>query len=488
MSPDRRTTKPTPEERIKKTIEDSIDTLTGERYALSKFEVTIDEDVAAQIGEAISRRDSKAISEPFDPVLQSIEREYEDGDVSEVQATLDAKLAELPSQPENILAALTNQQSRLELDEAITVTNDNLGLTPTEYMRLLETILIAETPENVDLSDTFRKNPKRFRHTPYGLYARAVTALDHIATQRLGVRSLREGITNDNPAALADYFKQAAETKLAQNILGNHYDSILDETSYQKAGELRYLLGENEVQGEIEKFEILDWTILPGDEDSRDVARKSIRHAVESSSKRRDLEDWDESRVDIIFEIADLGHERGRQPEVYISNTFKSGAGVYVAVSLTHPQDPNKRIVIADNPLYSNAIYFVDELQTERDESGQQYGWQEVMVSSKSAARARGAKRRYHVGNWENFAYKICDYEGKPVAETEDETIHTPLSEPVYDFEDSETIVDDETSEASTPSATTVRQYGNAALREALARLDAQITLSREFLHQRDES
>lgn len=424
------------EVRTQRTIEKSIDTLANERYQLSRFDVTVDEETAAEIGEAIARRDSAAIIKPFGEILDSIEEEFDNSDLSDARDTIETTLqAILPSHPDTILAAITDSSSRQGLDYAITTTNTNLGLSSTEYLRLLETILIAETPQSVDMSEQFRNNPKRYRGTPFGLYARAYTALDMLATSDVGVRSIREGVIEDNPDALAEYLKRETETRIARNILDAHITSIADGNAFQKAGEMRYLLDEDESLGEIEKFQILDWTMLPDDEESRSKSRKIIRDTVASISKHEDMEGWDESRVDLIFEIADIGRERNRQPELYISNTFKSGAGVYVAVSLTHPQDESKRIVVSDNPLYRNAIYFVDELATERDENGTQYGWRDVMVSKKYVARERGATRKYHVGNWQNFAYNICNYEGKTKYPTQDEHIDTPIKPHEYEFE-----------------------------------------------------
>lgn len=419
-------------------IEKSIDTLAGERLQVqdySHFELTIDTDTARHLGDAISRRDLHGIITPFAETLDVISGDFADGDINEVRDSIETTFKNrLPSAPENFIEALTNPESREELDTAITQDNTRLDMTSSEYLRMLETILVAETPENISLAHDFRSNPRRYRGTSCELYARAFTALDSMATHEPGVRLLREGVMENNQGALNRFLAREAESRLACDILGSHLDSIANGTAYQKAGEMRYVLGENEPQGEIEKFEVLEWEILPDGETSQSTPslRDRVRKEVEKTVKNGDMTDWDESRIDLLTDIASLGHERGRQPEMYISNKFKSGTGVYVAVSLTHPQDPTKRIVVADNPLSKNALYFVDELRTSiNPDTDLRYEWRDVMVSNKQEARHRGATRRYHVGKWEGYALRICDYQGLPLAE---DTPQDPIITPVDEF------------------------------------------------------
>jgi hypothetical protein len=104
--------------------------------------------------------------------------------------------------------------------------------------------------------------------------------------------------------------------------------------------------------------------------------------------------------------------DAGRHPEIYISSTFNNGAGLYLAVGLDHPQDSSKQIVVADNPVCGNALYFVDEMNTQSYD-GIPYAWNEVLGASKQIARDRGATRRYHTGNWVEVARAVCEYTGE---------------------------------------------------------------------------
>ncbi|MBH1956117.1 hypothetical protein I8H84_00900 [Candidatus Saccharibacteria bacterium] len=459
------------------TVNKTVETLSDKNYTLSNYAVTLDTATAQSIGDAITRRDINGVTRPFKDTLNAISREFSEADLSESREAIETALQErLPSSPSSLLDTLTDTNSRNELYNAMLETNDqtedNIGLTRAEYMRLLETIVIAETPDSIDLSNKYRDNPGKYRDKKASLYSRALTTLDIFATNEPGLRPVREGMLEENSSALAEFLQRESSRRVAQDILSDHFDSIQQGTALSKKAELRYLIDEDEQQGDIEKFQILEWTMLPGDEESRESTRASIRRSVKANLKKQSLEDWDESRVDLLFEVADIGHKNGRQPEVYISNTFKSNAGVYLAVSLTHPQDPNKRIVLADNPLYGNAIYFVDEMLTERNPSTDTpYNWREVMVESKQEARRRGASRRVHVGEWEDFAYKICSYEGKPKEEAPT-TFETPISPCEYEYQ-SEHKADSNTEMSDADRAIARADTALRVARELLTRLSS---------------
>jgi hypothetical protein len=210
------------------------------------------------------------------------------------------------------------------------------------------------------------------------------------------------------------------------------YGVIAEKFNDGKALEARKVarddLGALRTEEELMLTHLLSWTILPPEiserRDKRALKQAAMDRAVSDHQRKRLEEDWLDERIELIFDIARLGLDANRNPNIFISNTFDNGAGLYLAVGLTHPQDASKQVVVADNPVNGNALYMVDELNTQK-RNGESYVWNEVLGANKRIARERGATRRYHTGNWVEVARAVCEYTG------EHRKHELPLIEPV---------------------------------------------------------
>jgi hypothetical protein len=212
------------------------------------------------------------------------------------------------------------------------------------------------------------------------------------------------------------YLRRSSIMSLAREAYGLIAER-LDEGAVGDARKIaRDDLGALRTDEELMLTHLLSWSILPAEinqrRDKKALKQAAMDLAVSDHQCKRLEEDWSDERIELIFDIARLGMDAGRHPDIYISSTFNNGAGLYLAVGLDHPQDSSKQIVVADNPVCGNALYFVDELNTQTHD-GIPYAWNEVLGASKKIARDRGATRRYHTGNWVEVARAVCEYTGE---------------------------------------------------------------------------
>lgn len=375
----------------------------GHSFILSKNE-------AVGIGHAVNSRDHKTLREILGGAVDRLEEDYDTITFDDLRPVWEDELRNVTGIDGNFLEIIDSKEGVGRLDDVLSgrVTPSRLNLSPTATVKLLETLVYATAPEGIDDFNPSHATSPRYRKQHGGLYARSLNLLERYASEEPGIRKVREGLLAENELVLDRYLTSYAKARLAQKACAN----IIEQFSEGRADELRQSVREQLADGvELEALvetHILDWELLPpGLSDPREYVK----------SQANDTEDvrraWEEERINGLFNIAELARQQGRSAQIFVSNTFDNGAGLYLAAVLSHPIDKTRSVVIADNPIKGNALYIVDEQLTEFDTAiDQQYGWREVLGQHKQVARQRGARRRYHSGNWSELARAVCEYGG----------------------------------------------------------------------------
>lgn len=405
------------------------------RFLLSAHE-------AAIVGDAIGRRDHDVLYGVLGGAIGEMARTYAEVSIDTVQSTWERSLQQTTGLPGDTLEFINSSEHREQLVHIMEqdTYGDTLNLDPIAYVKMLETFALATTPDVPDFRERyFTAKESRKSDNERGLFSRSMRTLRLLSDQEPGIRNVRERLLEDDTSGVDEYLRRSSVMTLAREA----YASIVERFNDGKAAEARKVvrddLGALRTEEELLLTHILSWTILPADiserRDKRALKQAAMDRAVSDYQRRRLEEDWSDERIELIFDIARLGLDAGRNPNIYISNTFNNGAGLYLAVGLTHPRDAEKEIVAADNPVNGNALYFVDELATERPD-GTLYPWYEVLGASKRIARERGATRRYHTGNWVEVARAVCEYTGEhrkqdaPLVAEQAPTIEVERTEP----------------------------------------------------------
>ena len=387
---------------------------------------------AHTIGEAISRRDYAALNDVLGGATESMNIAYAETPISSVQATWEEALREATALPGDTLEFIKSSEHRAEVISLLErdIYGDELNAEPAIYVKLLETLAYATAPDIPDFKDRyFTAKSYRKADSQRALFSRVMRTLATLADQEPGIRGVREKLLADDATGLDEYLHRYSTMNLAREAYVSIYENFSEGRAATVRDETLAQLGELQPEEELLLTHILTWTILPPEiserRDKRAIKKAALDRAVTEHQRRRLEKDWSDERIELIFDIARLGLDTNRQPNIYISSTFDNGAGIYLAVGLTHPRDAGKQIVVADNPVNGNALYFVDELNTQIV-NGEPYAWHEVLGGQKQIARDRGATRRYHTGNWVEVAHAVCEYTG----ERRTANVDTPASTP----------------------------------------------------------
>ena len=375
------------------------------------------EEDARTIGNAVSRRDTKTITDMLaDPVTQ-LEEHYDEISIDELKGEWQAEIARLTGLDKSLPEIVADKELSAVLEQALTRNNGtDFELRPIAYTKLLRTILYATMDDDADFSPRI-SGPRRGSTSQGRLHNRVNHLIASQADREIGVRGIREGILDLDETVLDVFLENYSRVRLAQNVIAEaleaSHEGRLSELKRKTLEELSADVDFDELLG----THILTWTMLPAElassPDRNRIIKKKIKDEAKTDKQRKSIEDnWHDERIDLLFEVAHIAKRQGRDATIHISNTFDGGAGLYLAAELTHPADSEKRIVVADNPIFGNAIYMVDELTTESDSTGRQFGWKEVLGTYRKIARKRGARRRYHTGDWMDIARAVCSYSG----------------------------------------------------------------------------
>ena len=374
---------------------------------------------AAIVGDAIGRRDHDTIHGVLGGAINEMSRVYGDVAVDTVQSTWERALQRVTGLPGDTLEFINSSQHREELIRLLEQDSygDTLDIDPIAYVKMLETVAIATAPDVNDFKERyFTAKDNRKADSERALFSRSMLTLRDLSDQEPGIRNVREKLLQGDTSGMDTYLRRSSIMSLAREA----YGSIAERLDEGAVGDARKIarddLGALRTDEELMLTHLLSWSILPAEinqrRDKKALKQAAMDLAVSDHQRKRLEEDWSDERIELIFDIARLGMDAGRHPEIYISSTFNNGAGLYLAVGLDHPQDNSKQIVVADNPVCGNALYFVDELNTQNHD-GIPYAWNEVLGASKQIARDRGATRRYHTGNWVEVARAVCEYTGE---------------------------------------------------------------------------
>ena len=384
------------------------------RFLLSAVE-------AETIGQAIASRNYQTLNNTIGKATDAMVATYEDTAISGVQASWETSLhatTGLEGDSLEFIQSSTHRQALINHLQHDTY-GDELDLEPNAYIKMLETFAFATAPDVTELRERHYTS-RSARRSPgeQALFARAMTTLITLADQEPGIGIVREHLLDNDASGFNLYLRRYSMLNLARQATASIYQASYDGELQQQRERVRHELGSLPDDEELLLTHILNWTMLPpeiSEQRNKTAVRKlAMDRAVSDYQRQRLEEHWSDERIDLIFDIARLGTESHRQPNIYISSTFDNGAGLYLAVGLTHPRDKSKQIVVADNPVNGNALYFVDELLTKTDHDNRPYAWQEVLGARKHIARERGATRRYHTGDWVQVAHAVCEYTSKP--------------------------------------------------------------------------
>lgn len=372
------------------------------------------------VGEAIGRRDHATLHEVLDGAIGAMKHAYHEVTVDTVQSAWEQSLQQTTQLQGDTLEFINSSAHREELSQLLEQDNygDTLDLDPIAYVKMLETVALATAPEVDDFKERyFTAKDYRKSDSERALFSRTMLTLRTLSDQEPGIRNIREKLLEGDRAGMDEYLRRTSIMTLSREA----YSHIAETFNDGKATEARKIarddLGALRTEEELMLTHLLSWTILPTEisekRDKRALKQAAMDRAVSDYQRKRLEEGWSDERIEFIFDIARLGLDADRNPNIYISNTFDNGAGLYLAVGLTHPRDVSKQVVIADNPVNGNALYMVDELNTKQPDGESPYVWHEVLGASKRIARERGAKRRYHTGNWVEVARAVCEYSGE---------------------------------------------------------------------------
>lgn len=408
-------------EREKKILNSAQEVLPSHACGINGRNIILSDGDAQRIGSAIIRRDRDTLYDIFSEPIRDMIDDYDNLEVAELKDEWVAAFQQSTGIDADLSTFLHNPASREALNDALVgKSREELGMGPVGYIKMLETLAIADAPALL-VENGFKDrydSPRYRRSGPNALFGRAVSILRGIAGDEPGIRKIREEIIEGNEDGIDDFAAQLSESGLANRAYTNIIDMFNNRLLPQAQHDVRDILfacAEQVAYDELEITHILDWTILPPgmgeDPNISQRLKNSCIAQLETPEHRAIVEkDWKDERVDFIFNLAHMGFDEGRNPQIYISSKFKGGLGFYLGVELDHPHMPGKKIVCADNPIHGNAVYLVDESNSSTDGAGRQYTWQEVLGEHKHLARRRGAKRRYHTGDWQGLAKKVIGF------------------------------------------------------------------------------
>lgn len=405
------------------------------RFLLSALE-------AETIGQAIAGRDYQTLNNTIGKATDAMVATYEETAISGAQSSWEASLHEQTGLEGDTLEFIMSSTHRRALISHLQhdTYGDGLNLEPNAYIKMLETLAFATAPDVAELRERhYTSRSARRSEGEQALFARSMTTLVTLADQEPGIATVREHLLDSDASGFNQYLRRYSMMNLARQASASIYQAAQNGELMQRREQVRHELGSLQDDEELLMTHILNWTMLPPEiSEQRNKAalrQLAMDRAVSDYQRQRLKEHWSDERIDLIFDIARLGMESNRQPNIYISSTFDNGAGLYLAVGLKHPRDAHKQIVVADNPVNGNALYFVDELLTGEHKDGTKYGWQEILGASKRIARERGATRRYHSGDWVQVAHAVCEYTSKPAP------AEVPVQTPVIESPSTDDLV-----------------------------------------------
>ena len=397
----------------------SLDRLNGTSCLLNGDQFLIDDRVAEQVAEALATKNPgqmrRAVGDSVDRVCA---------------ATMEAPLETFTDEWNEALSAVYNRDVTLyglltssEAGEIRVLRQSlhdsrshQLTLQTDSYIRLLHTIAIATMPDE-GFRDRHATNQRERKKTSRaGVFAMAVNILDSIASREPGLRRLREGILDDEQTSPLDvYLSRLQQSETAKIALADIIDFPDKEAVIAEREVILAKLRDAEPADYNEelKTHLLSWEILPHSHDDSESTKRRLKERAKDLAKtpkarERAEQAWDETRLDALFMIAHQEADKGREVEVYISSAFNNSQEFYVAVEFSHSNGSDAKIVIADNPMSDNAIYLVDEEHTTFVDDTNRHKWRQVLGASKKIARLRGARRRFHVGEWQHVAEQFC--------------------------------------------------------------------------------
>lgn len=385
---------------------------------------------ARDVGDAVGTRNHKKLRDILSVPIEQLENHYDILSINDLKGEWASELQRITGRDGDIIDLLDNELSEHQINNALVdqTSDSHIQMNPLQYVKFLETVVYATAPVGTQEFDPRFATSARLRKGRHKLHARCLTILEMFANHEPGVRTVRENILDGDANALSIYLSNLSRTRLAQKALAN----IISEFDEGNADTMRELvreeLSEKTDFDELSRTHILNWEMLPKEITDSPNRNKYIRKLIEDRAKtpekRRDIaRAWDDKRIDVLFDTASYATRQKREAAIYISSTFDGGAGLYLAAVLDHPLDTEKCVVIADNPIEGNALYFVDEQLAEIDSRGSQYGWKDVLGTHRRIARERGARRRYHTGNWAQLPRAICEYGGNYQAASEKKKI-----------------------------------------------------------------
>jgi hypothetical protein len=294
--------------------------------------------------------------------------------------------------------------------------NSMLALETDSYVRLLYTVAACTLPKDGYRLKHSTNQRLRGKDAPIGLFSTAVHNLALLQREEPGLGMVREEVLSDGTSNPLDtYLTRLQKSETATSAIARIADLVEPEEIHIISKTVLEDIEQQDEDDEAEelRLHLLTWEILPHNFDDISATKASLKKHAESlaatpKAKERFVKYWDETRLDALFGIARQEIEKGRKVEIYISSAFNNSQEFYVAVEFGHESNEQVKIVIADNPMNGNAIYMVDEKFTQPDENGRNHNWQKVLGASKKIARQRGARRRFHVGEWEKLTENFC--------------------------------------------------------------------------------
>ena len=408
---------PKHQERQRQIVE-SAELVLPNRVLPDSHNFILSDDDARQVGAAVSRRDMRFITDMLAEPVAQLEDHYDQIEIAELSSEWQAEIARATGIDMSLVDLLADAEGAECLDKALSYPTgeEAISLHPISHTKLLRTLLYVTHDETREGFNPREVGPRR-RSTAVGrLNERVNHLLVAQANRDIGVRGIREGILDLDENVLDTFLENYSRVRLSQNVIAEALEAGRNGTIPELKRRILSELTNEQDFDELIGSHILTWEILGIDHGSANRNSRIKEHAKSRAStekQRRAIEDnWHDERIDLLFEVAHIAKRQGRRADIYISNTFDSGAGLYLATVLSHPHAEDKNIVVADNPIFGNALYIVDELTTESDRTGRQYGWREVLGEVRQIARKRGARRRYHVGDWKSTAKAVCSYGG----------------------------------------------------------------------------
>ncbi len=407
---------PTSRNREKK-IRESAEQLLTQVPVSDAHNFIVSRDQACLIGEAVLTRNHKVLRDTLGGAVEQLEDDYDSFGIEDLKSEWNAELTRINGREVSVLDCVDAPDARSSLDDSLAQRDGapKLELKPITHVKLLETIIYASAPEGLNTFNPKYATTHRYRKGKSNIHARALNTLERMCEQEPGVRQIREKLLHSDEHPLDSYFAGLSKMRLAQKAYADIIETFQSGRADAKRAEVRNLLDTSNGFNELLGTHILNWEMLPDEIlESPDRNRKIKQLISERSNNRKKLQEtWSDERIDVLFDTAHLASSRGRTASIYISNTFDGGSGLYLAAVLSHPLDDEKFLAVADNPLKDNALYIVDEQLTEFDQqTGKQYRWRDVLGVHKRVARARGARRRYHTGDWSELPKAVCEYGG----------------------------------------------------------------------------